>query len=241
MSVSAISGSSTHNEDYSEFMLNDLLLWFNDHPEAYPDGTEDSVSHRYNQGINHQYASVMTKDNNDPNSFNSESSLARDPSSNGLTDDWKDREIHLLSQKPRSENGGPRRPLNAWLLFRKERSEQLIKSGYKGTAGETSRRLSEEWKSMSPIIKNEHRKLYEKGRTKFNKDNPNYVFARGPNGSRKKRDGSSQKRKISVQSGPIPGSSNIGQPNHFHLQLQLNLMTMQQSLVPPPMFNYLSP
>ncbi|KAF8992436.1 hypothetical protein BDQ17DRAFT_1369515 [Cyathus striatus] len=182
-----------------------------------------------------------------------------------LNDDWSEREVYLLSQSPRKDNGGPRRPPNPWIIFRKERSRQLINSGFKGTAGEMSKRLSQEWKQMDPVKKAEYRKLSEKGIKKFKVINPDYQYTRGPNGSRNKKAASLRRSGKNVRSGPFVSPSNIigglGQtglsyfptwdaanyttqqplpfadnvPLNHQKQLEIYLTAMQQ-LLPSPMF-----
>ncbi|KAF8983017.1 hypothetical protein BDQ17DRAFT_1437629 [Cyathus striatus] len=247
------------NSDFSQVMMNDsdaLLLC--DYPEAYPDGTEeepmyitvpDSILSILEMSM------LQQQPGDEPSSSMSHAERRTTPDSSSssltLTNDWSEREVYLLSQKPRADNGGPRRPPNPWIIFRKERSRQLINSGFRGTAGEMSKRLSQEWKQMDPIKKAEYRKLSEKGIKKFQVINPDYQYTRGPNGSRNKKAASLKQNRKNVQSGdptglsyfptwdatnymaqqPLPFADNV--PLNHQKQLEMYLTVMQQ-LLPSP-------
>ncbi|KAF8990322.1 hypothetical protein BDQ17DRAFT_1470786 [Cyathus striatus] len=141
------------NSDFSQVMMNDsdaLLLC--DYPEAYPDGTEeepmyitvpDSILSILEMSM------LQQQPGDEPSSSMSHAERRTTPDSSSssltLTNDWSEREVYLLSQKPRADN-----------------------------AGEMSKRLSQEWKQMDPVKKAEYRKLSEKGIKKFQVINPDY-------------------------------------------------------------------
>ncbi|KAF8992419.1 hypothetical protein BDQ17DRAFT_1432417 [Cyathus striatus] len=232
------------NSDFSQVMMNDsdaLLLC--DYPEVYHDGTEeepmyitmpDSILSILEMSM------LQQQPGDEPSSSMShaERRTTPDSSSSSLT-------------LTNNYNGGPRRPPNPWIIFRKERSKQLINSGFMGTAGEMSKRLSQEWKQMDPVKKAEYRKLSEKGIKKFQVINPDYQYTRGPNGSRNKKAASLKQNTKNVQSGgptglsyfptwdatnymaqqPLPFADNV--PLNHQKQLEMYLTVMQQ-LLPSP-------
>ncbi|KAF8992435.1 hypothetical protein BDQ17DRAFT_1432373 [Cyathus striatus] len=251
------------NSDFSQVMMSDSdALLLRDYPEAYPDGTEEeqmyiTVPDSILSILEMSMLQQQPGDEPSSSMSHTERGITPDSSSSSLTlnDDWSERELYLLSQKPRADNGGPRRPPNPWIIFRKERSRQLIDSGFKGTTGEMSKRLSQEWKQMDPIKKSEYRQLSHKGISKFKDVYPDYRYTRGPNGSRNKKAGSNRNRQ-NVQTRPIadpsysppidvancveqqpqpwglPFAENVPQVDH-QKQLEIYLMAIQQ-LLPSP-------
>ncbi|KAF8995857.1 hypothetical protein BDQ17DRAFT_1430121 [Cyathus striatus] len=87
------------------------------------------------------------------------------------------------------DDGTPKRPMNAFLIFARRRRAQIVAMHNNNTltVGETSKIVAKEWKEMPKVEKDTYENKYKKLRDEFERRNPDYVYKRGPNGCRKKR------------------------------------------------------
>ncbi|KAI9291321.1 hypothetical protein K502DRAFT_297122, partial [Neoconidiobolus thromboides FSU 785] len=73
---------------------------------------------------------------------------------------------------------GPKRPMNAYLLFNKENRPKLLKANPNASTPEVSRAIGDKWKSLSLEEKQVYIDQALELRTQFFSDNPGYVFTR---------------------------------------------------------------
>ncbi|CAD6977810.1 unnamed protein product [Tilletia controversa] len=84
----------------------------------------------------------------------------------------------MRSQAPRSD-GGPRRPMNAFLLFsRYRRKEAQLAGGSSITTAQFSAMLGEEWRKLSDERRKFWRDQATQVREQFNREFPSYRYSR---------------------------------------------------------------
>lgn len=92
--------------------------------------------------------------------------------------------------KGSDENGGeyaasigldpnrPRRPMNSYLIFNKEMRHKLLLGNANLTVTEISRAIGQQWATMAPDQKRIYAEKAETIKTRFMRENPDYVYSR---------------------------------------------------------------
>ncbi|KAF9267697.1 HMG-box [Marasmius fiardii PR-910] len=92
-----------------------------------------------------------------------------------------------LTFKALDPNDTPKRPLNAFMIFARDRRPQVTSENPFIRTGEISKILSREWNSKPPHDKRLYEVQARQMKDKFVTRYPDYVYRRRPNNSRKRR------------------------------------------------------
>ncbi|TFY62072.1 hypothetical protein EVG20_g6837, partial [Dentipellis fragilis] len=92
-----------------------------------------------------------------------------------------------LTAQTLNNDGTPKRPMNAFMIFARRRRPQVSAENQMMRTGEISKILSKEWNSMDASDKQFYLNQAKRLKETFNTKYPDYVYRRRPNNSRRKR------------------------------------------------------
>ncbi|KAG5644465.1 hypothetical protein DXG03_008366 [Asterophora parasitica] len=96
-------------------------------------------------------------------------------------------EYSALTSQTLNNDGTPKRPMNAFMIFARRRRPQVSEENHAMRTGEISKILSKEWNSMPATEKQFYQEQARQLKDTFNLKYPDYVYRRRPNNSRRKR------------------------------------------------------
>ncbi|KIK67028.1 hypothetical protein GYMLUDRAFT_156504, partial [Collybiopsis luxurians FD-317 M1] len=78
---------------------------------------------------------------------------------------------------PSRDEKGPKRPPNAWILFRSDMNRQLRLRNPKSTQSALSKQISELWQNATPEIRADYERRAEAAKVAHHIQYPDYKFA----------------------------------------------------------------